>query len=61
MMLGRNRNAGPYAPAVLPRKPGNLRAIVGQVRLRPAAPASERVGRRVITLVPGRGAEIIAS
>jgi len=38
-----------------------LRAIVGQVTLRPAAPASERVGRRVITLVPGRGAEIIAS
>jgi cytochrome P450 len=38
-----------------------LRAIVAQVRLRPAAPASERVGRRVITLVPGRGAEIIAS
>lgn len=38
-----------------------LRAIVGNVRLAPAAPESERVGRRVITLVPGRGAEIIAS
>ncbi|WCB96832.1 Putative cytochrome P450 135B1 [Baekduia alba] len=38
-----------------------LAAIVGQVRLRPAVPESERVGRRVITLVPGRGAEIIAT
>jgi cytochrome P450 len=38
-----------------------LAAIVGQVRLRPAVPASERVGRRVITLVPGRGAEIIVT
>jgi cytochrome P450 family 135 len=38
-----------------------LRAIVGQVTLRPAAAANERVGRRVITLVPDRGAEIIAS
>lgn len=38
-----------------------LAAIVGSVRLRPAVPESERVGRRVITLVPGRGAEIIAS
>jgi cytochrome P450 len=38
-----------------------LRAIVGTVRLRPAVPESERVGRRVITLVPGRGAEIIAT
>jgi cytochrome P450 len=38
-----------------------LAAIVGQVRLRPAVPESERVGRRVITLVPARGAEIIAS
>src|SRR3954449_810239 len=38
-----------------------LAAIVGSVRLRPAAPESERVGRRVITLVPGRGAEIIVA
>jgi cytochrome P450 len=38
-----------------------LRAIVGTVRLRAAAPENERVARRVITLVPGRGAEIIAS
>jgi cytochrome P450 len=38
-----------------------LRAIVAGVRLRPATPASERVGRRVITLVPGNGAEIIAA
>jgi cytochrome P450 len=38
-----------------------LGAIVRSVSLRPAVPESERVGRRVITLVPGRGAEIIAS
>jgi cytochrome P450 len=38
-----------------------LAAIVGHARLRPAVPESERVGRRVITLVPGRGAEIIVS
>jgi cytochrome P450 len=38
-----------------------LAAIVGSVRLRPATPQSERVGRRVITLVPGRGAEIIVT
>jgi cytochrome P450 len=38
-----------------------LAAIVGSVRLRPARPQSERVGRRVITLVPGRGAEIIVT
>src|SRR4051794_1157317 len=38
-----------------------LGAIVRSVRLRPAQPASERVGRRVITLVPGRGAEIVAA
>jgi cytochrome P450 len=38
-----------------------LRAIVGSVQLRPAAPENERVGRRVITLVPARGAEIIAT
>jgi cytochrome P450 len=38
-----------------------LGAIVANVRLAPARPESERVGRRVITLVPGRGAEIIAS
>jgi cytochrome P450 len=38
-----------------------LGAIVANVRLRPARPESERVGRRVITLVPARGAEIIAT
>jgi cytochrome P450 len=38
-----------------------LRAIVSTVRLRPASQASERIGRRVITLVPARGAEIIAT
>jgi cytochrome P450 len=38
-----------------------LGAIVRSVRLAPARPESEKVGRRVITLVPGRGAEIIAS
>jgi cytochrome P450 len=38
-----------------------LGAIVANVRLAPARPEPERVGRRVITLVPGRGAEIIAA
>jgi cytochrome P450 len=38
-----------------------LRAIVRTVTVRPARAASERVGRRVITLVPERGAEIIAA
>ena len=38
-----------------------LGAIVRSVRLAPARPESEKVGRRVITLVPGRGAEIIAT
>jgi cytochrome P450 len=38
-----------------------LGAIVSNVRLAPARPESEKVGRRVITLVPGRGGEIIAS
>jgi cytochrome P450 len=38
-----------------------LSAIVGNVTLKPARPESERVGRRVITLVPARGAEIIAA
>jgi cytochrome P450 len=38
-----------------------LGAIVANVRLRPARPESERVGRRVITLVPGSGAEIVVS
>ncbi|HEV7753999.1 MAG TPA: cytochrome P450 [Baekduia sp.] len=38
-----------------------LGAIVANVSLRPARPESERVGRRVITLVPARGAEIIAA
>jgi cytochrome P450 len=38
-----------------------LAEIVRNVSLTPARPESEKVGRRVITLVPGRGAEIIAS
>jgi cytochrome P450 len=38
-----------------------LGAIVRSVRLAPARPENEKVGRRVITLVPGRGAEIIAT
>jgi cytochrome P450 len=38
-----------------------LGAIVANVRLTPARPESEKVGRRVITLVPGRGAEVIAA
>jgi cytochrome P450 len=37
-----------------------LRTIVANVRLTPARPESEKVGRRVITLVPGSGGEIIA-
>jgi cytochrome P450 family 135 len=38
-----------------------LGAIVANVRLTPARPENEKVGRRVITLVPARGGEIIAS
>jgi len=38
-----------------------LRAIVGTVRLGPARPESERIGRRVITMVPARGGEVIAA
>jgi cytochrome P450 len=38
-----------------------LAEIVRSVSLKPARAESEKVGRRVITLVPGRGAEIIAS
>ncbi|HET6505505.1 MAG TPA: cytochrome P450 [Baekduia sp.] len=38
-----------------------LAAIVRNVRVEAARPESEKVGRRVITLVPGRGAEIIAT
>lgn len=38
-----------------------LAAIVRGVRVQAARPESEKVGRRVITLVPGRGAEIIAT
>ena len=38
-----------------------LRAIVSSVRLRPVRPEPERIGRRVITMVPARGAEIIAT
>jgi len=36
-----------------------LRAIVERTRLRAADPASERVTRRSITLVPDRGAEVV--
>ncbi|HWI72706.1 MAG TPA: cytochrome P450 [Baekduia sp.] len=38
-----------------------LAEVVRGVRLAPARPESEKVGRRVITLVPARGAEIIAT
>ena len=38
-----------------------LAAIVSRVRLTPARPQSERTGRRVITLVPGRGGEVVAA
>jgi cytochrome P450 len=38
-----------------------LAAIVRGVRVTAARPESERVGRRVITLVPARGAEIIVT
>ncbi|MDX6726651.1 MAG: cytochrome family [Baekduia sp.] len=38
-----------------------LSAIVSTVRVTAARPASERVGRRVITLVPARGAEIMVA
>jgi cytochrome P450 family 135 len=38
-----------------------LAAIVRNVRVEAARPESEKVGRRVITLVPARGAEIIAT
>jgi cytochrome P450 family 135 len=38
-----------------------LGAIVANVRLKPSRPENEKVGRRVITLVPGRGGEIIAA
>ncbi len=38
-----------------------LQAIVGSVALRAAQPASERVGRRSITLTPQRGAEVVAA
>ncbi|MDX6687580.1 MAG: cytochrome family [Baekduia sp.] len=38
-----------------------LSAIVSTLRVTAARPASERVGRRVITLVPARGAEIIVA
>jgi cytochrome P450 len=37
-----------------------LTAIVGAVRLEASQPQSERVRRRVITLVPSRGGEVIA-
>jgi cytochrome P450 len=38
-----------------------LGAIVSSVRLRPARPEGERVGRRVITLVPAQGGEVVAA
>ncbi|QEC46598.1 cytochrome P450 [Baekduia soli] len=42
-----------------------LRAVLGvlvsQVRLAPSQPANEHVGRRVITLVPDRGGEVVAT
>jgi cytochrome P450 len=38
-----------------------LGAILRSVRVQAARPESEKVGRRVITLVPARGAEIIAT
>jgi cytochrome P450 len=38
-----------------------LRTIVANVRLTPARPESEKVARRVITLVPGSGGEVIAA
>lgn len=38
-----------------------LAAIVRGVRVEAVRPESEKVGRRVITLVPGRGAEIIVT
>jgi cytochrome P450 len=38
-----------------------LGAVVSTVRLAPAEPAPERVGRRVITMVPARGARVIAT
>jgi cytochrome P450 family 135 len=36
-----------------------LRAIAREAALRPARQESERIARRVITLVPGRGAEVV--
>jgi cytochrome P450 len=36
-----------------------LRAIVERTRLRAADPASERVTRRSITLVPEHGAQVV--
>jgi cytochrome P450 len=38
-----------------------LSAIVARVRLRPSQPQSERVARRIITLVPARGGEVVAA
>jgi cytochrome P450 len=38
-----------------------LSTIVSNVRLRPAKPESERVGRRVITLVPAEGGVVVAA
>jgi cytochrome P450 family 135 len=36
-----------------------LRVIAREAALRPARQESERIARRVITLVPGRGAEVV--
>jgi cytochrome P450 len=37
-----------------------LRALVTHTRLRPARPQSERVARRLITLTPSEGAEVVS-
>jgi len=36
-----------------------LRVIAREAALRPARQEPERIARRVITLVPGRGAEVV--
>ena len=36
-----------------------LRVIAREAALRPASPEREPVARRVITLTPGRGAEVV--
>jgi hypothetical protein len=37
-----------------------LKSVAAQLHLRPAEPASERVGRRAIVLSPKRGTRVIA-